>query len=204
MLDYITTKANIQQYDFQFLKATDCKVNRLFIMLYSFFDEYFWFMPYCHQDCYTTAIQRMKTISRELQIPFHISFCTEEFKDFCLSHYSDQFLYKRADYNDDYIYDLHEHMSLKGKSMQKRRNHYNYFIHHYEYEFQVLDPIINRDDIIECFNNWNEKSSHASSYELDGIMNLLDYGRDIYCCGLYIDNKIEALSISSVLNDTVV
>ena len=77
------------------------------IMLYSFFDDYFWFMPYCQKEYYSTAINRMESISKELQIPFHIIFCTDEFKDFCLINYPHKFLYKRADYNDDYIYDVY-------------------------------------------------------------------------------------------------
>ena len=51
----------------------------------------------------------------------------EELKDI----YKDKFLYIRTEYNDDYIYDKNMHLTLSGKKMQKRRNHYNAFLKEY-------------------------------------------------------------------------
>lgn len=175
------------------------------IMLYSFFDMSFFFMPYCDKQYYKEAIDRMKSVCNDLKIPFYINFLSKNFVDFMLEEYPDQFLYAKTPYNDDYIYSIDEHLYLKGKKMQKRRNHYNYFIKEYpNYEFRILDKDKDRNDIITCFENWNESSNHKSSYELKGIINLLDHGIDIHCCGIYINNKIEAISLSSALNEEMV
>ncbi len=177
-----------------------CEDNYM-IMLYSYGGKRFFVMPYCNEKYFPTAINFMIRYAKEHDFEFSLSFASFEFVEYIKNNYNELFVVRRTDYNDDYIYNVSDHLYLTGKKMQKRRNHYNIFIKEYpDYLFKQLDPIHDRNDIIQCFNNWDLQSLHGSKLELEGIENLLKYGVDIYCYGIYINNKIEAISICSLLN----
>ncbi len=179
--------------------------DHFLILLYCYEGMKFFLMPFCDSQYYKEALDYMLTLSQNMDFDFRIMFATKEFIDE-INHYNNyNFLYHRTVYNDDYIYDVTSHMTLQGKKMQKRRNHYNAFIKQYpHYQFKILDRHLDRKDMIECIIKWNEQSFHGSLNELKGIKHLLDYGIDIFCCGIYIDGILEAVSISSLLNDKTV
>jgi hypothetical protein len=109
--------------------------------------------------------------------------------------------------NFDYVYDKNELIELKGKKFHGKKNHLNYFLNNYNYEYTELTEEMAPEamDFIRAFNERKnledaherellEMEEHAMK---DVFLNLNKVG---YITGvILIDGKIEALSIGGVL-----
>ena len=109
--------------------------------------------------------------------------------------------------NFDYVYDTKELIELKGRAYHSKKNHLNYFLSHYEYEYGKMTSDMAGDamDFIRAFNERkNLEDPHERElleYEeramRDVFLNLETVG---YLSGVIrIGGKIEALSIGGRL-----
>ena len=179
--------------------------NKFLIMLHNYKGIRFWSMPFTTPKYYKEAIDYMIQYSHYHQFDFLIDCATKQFVEDIKSLYTDQLLLERTRFNDDYIYDRQMMQSLKGKKMQKRRNHYNAFLkEHPDYVYRDLDLIDDFDTVLECLNRWElekEGISESMTSEVRGIMSLLSSNHllDFQAGGIFIDGKMEAFIIGSKL-----
>jgi hypothetical protein len=115
--------------------------------------------------------------------------------------------------NFDYVYDTEELKELKGKKFHGKRNHLNYFLANYSYDYAALteenaDEVM---DFIRAFNARKDLPPESHEWELldmemqameDVVRNLRQVG---YLTGVIrIDGRIEALSIGGFLGKKAV
>ena len=106
--------------------------------------------------------------------------------------------------NFDYIYESSKLITLSGKKLHGKKNHYNNFIKNNEYRTAT----INCDNICECIaaaREWVYKNDSTGYliYELDAIEELLKNKCNLHFDGIavYVDNKISAFTIGEKIND---
>ena len=180
------------------------------IMLHHYKDIKFWAMPFTSPEYYQEAIDYMINYSHQHQFTFMIDCAIEDFVEKIKPIYSQQLLFERTPYNDDYIYDRQMLQTLSGKKMQKRRNHYNSFLKNYpHYVYRDLDITDDFETILSCLNRWeNEKDnlSESMTSEVRGIMSLLSSKHllDFEVGGIFIEGQMEAFIIASRLKHSTI
>ncbi len=112
----------------------------------------------------------------------------------------------RANY--DYIYEKDALIHLRGRSLHSKKNHLNYFNNNYTYEYKHMTSCM-ADDAMRFIKEFNAKKD-IPPHEMELLMmeeramrnvfeNIEDGG---YQGGvIYIDGKIEALSVGSLMTD---
>jgi len=180
--------------------------NERFLVLLSHYEHLlFWNMPYAEKEDYQEAIEFMRDYCAKTKIPFLMDGVLNEQVEWIKEIYGDDFQYvsKRGEY--DYIYEKEKLISLSGKKMQKRRNHFNAFLKLYDgrYTYKRLE----REDynqVVELMSLWENNKDEAESIrqEHEGILFLLDHMDQLDYKGgcIYIDGKLEAFAIASELN----
>ncbi len=116
-----------------------------------------------------------------------------------------EFIYDRN--NSDYVYETEKLISLSGKKLHAKRNHYNFFINHYNFNYCRLTS----EDMPRCrklFDTWIEDklserdalSSRAAAYAVFDNFDALG----VTGGGILIDGKLVAASFAEVVSgDTV-
>lgn len=176
------------------------------VMLHRYKNEQFWAMPFTSKDHYKEAIDYMLDYSKRHGFTFKLDCAIKSFVEDLKDIYKDKFLYIRTEYNDDYIYDKNMHLTLSGKKMQKRRNHYNAFLKEYpHYEYKEINFTKDFNEVLKCISKWGtnkEELSESIISEVYGIMYLFSYREllNIKAGGIYINNQLEAFIIASPLN----
>lgn len=112
----------------------------------------------------------------------------------------------RANY--DYIYEKDALINLRGRSLHSKKNHLNYFNNNYEYEYRKMTSDMAEDAMIfiEEFNRKKDIPPHEMELlkmEERAMRNVFE---NIEAGGyqggvIYIDGKIEALSVGSMMTD---
>ncbi|MDR2611252.1 MAG: phosphatidylglycerol lysyltransferase domain-containing protein, partial [Clostridiales Family XIII bacterium] len=114
--------------------------------------------------------------------------------------------------NFDYVYDKNELIELKGKKFHGKKNHLNYFLNNYDYEYTVLTEEM-APEAMAFMRAFNERKNLTDAHERellefeeqamkDVFLNLSKVG---YITGVIrIDGKIEALSIGGMLGKKTV
>lgn len=107
--------------------------------------------------------------------------------------------------NFDYIYETEKLMSLSGKKLHAKKNHYNQFIKNYSYEVKDLKEVPVQE-CMEELNNWLEQKEDKSEYllyEIKAIEELLNNYDKFKFQGMavYVDNKLSGITIGEKAND---
>jgi hypothetical protein len=114
--------------------------------------------------------------------------------------------------NFDYVYDKTELIELKGKKFHGKKNHLNYFLNNYDYEYAELTED-RADEAMAFIRAFNERKNLQDAHERellemeelamkDVFLNLREVG---YITGvILIDGKMEALSIGGRLGKKTV
>lgn len=106
----------------------------------------------------------------------------------------------------DYIYETESLITLAGKQLHGKRNHYNYFKNHYDYTYKRLE----KDDIGDCLSLYEAwEAEKEESRFMDGsnraVKRLLKHFEDLPVIGggIYVDNCLAAFSVGeTVKSDT--
>lgn len=176
------------------------------ILIGTYHDEYFMYMPLCHKDRVADVIKLGKKLLDSCHIPFTMSCFVEEYKDMVMDIYPDA---RVEDVRDgyDYIYELDKFRGFKGKKLQKKRNHLNNFYKTYEGRFSYED--IDDHNIPEVIAYMNEISTDEETlrYEKEGIIKVLnnwDRFDEIKGGLIRVDGNVESFIISSRLSQRMV
>jgi len=114
--------------------------------------------------------------------------------------------------NFDYVYDTKDLIELRGRDYHSKKNHLNYFLANYEYEYGKMTPDMT-DDAMAFIHEFNERKSPEDPHERlllefeeramrDVFLNLDIVG---YLSGVIrIGGKIEAISIGGRLGTKTV
>lgn len=108
--------------------------------------------------------------------------------------------------NFDYIYPSNSLISLSGKKLHGKKNHYNQFVKNYEYYIKDIKEIPN-EECMEALNEWLFSKGNVVDkyleYESKGIEELLKYKDKLDYEGIvvYVENKIVGLTMGEKVND---
>ncbi|MFT5875628.1 MAG: hypothetical protein ACI8WT_004622 [Clostridium sp.] len=141
----------------------------------------------------------MKYLFKDLDESF-----IEEFN--VLLNKKNEFYIKEDRDNFDYLYEAKKLMTLSGKKLHSKKNHYNAFIKNYNYEVvEITDErVIN--DVSDAAQKWydeiNEKNIKLY-YELLAIKDIINNMNLLNLKGVavYVDGKVAAFSIGESLNE---
>ncbi|MDO4552551.1 MAG: phosphatidylglycerol lysyltransferase domain-containing protein [Bacillota bacterium] len=109
--------------------------------------------------------------------------------------------------NYDYIYLTQDLIELKGRDYHAKKNHLNYFLEHYPYEYRRMDSSM-AEEAMEFIRTFNRRKGELSAYEMELLLHeeeaMDDVFRNIEAVGyltgaIYIDGKLEALSLGGAL-----
>lgn len=108
--------------------------------------------------------------------------------------------------NFDYIYSKEKLISLSGKKLHSKKNHYNNFIKTYNYTVKDLSESGVIEDCIKLTNKWYEENYNGDrylTYELEGIIEVLHNSNELNLKGMavYVDNKIATFTVGEIVND---
>ncbi len=117
--------------------------------------------------------------------------------------YSDKFTFAESRDSFDYIYLTEKMISLSGKKLHSKRNHLNYFLENYEYEYiEVKDEIL----LCECAkkaDSWvKAKKKNKNPYEAEAMQTYFENFFSFNQTGGVIksDGEIVAMSFGERLN----
>ncbi len=113
--------------------------------------------------------------------------------------------------NDDYVYRREQICTLGGRKLHQKKNHYNYFVSHYQYECLPLSPDLT-PELLAVQESWlaTKEEQNASSrhltYEVESVHELVKHREELNQIGLAIriDGRIAGFTIGEVIApDTV-
>ena len=113
--------------------------------------------------------------------------------------------------NDDYVYLAEQLRTLGGRRMHQKKNHYNYFINHYQFECLPVTPEL-IPELLAVQEGWlatkeerNFTSRHLD-HEIESVHELLRHQRELNQMGLAIriDGRIVGFTMGEIMSpDTV-
>jgi hypothetical protein len=113
--------------------------------------------------------------------------------------------------HDDYVYPAEQLRTLGGRKMHQKKNHYNYFVSHYQFECLPITRGL-APELLAVQAGWlatKEERDAASAhlaYELESVHELLRHMDDLGQMGvaIRIDGRIEGFTMGEVMSpDTV-
>ncbi len=174
------------------------------ILIYWIFDDRIhWMMPLCSSRYYQDAMEYMMQYSNICHDEFCLVDAVDEFLD---QIDKSGFLIEATPGSNDYVYDANDHRYLKGKKMQKRRNHYHYFLKTYEnrYEYRPLTSD-QFNKVNQFLDEWLQSHEYDESLiqEKYGIQHLMEIYDDSRLTGgcIYIDDKLKAFCLGSYITE---
>jgi hypothetical protein len=114
--------------------------------------------------------------------------------------------------NFDYVYNTQDLIELKGRDYHAKKNHLNYFLNNYKYEYASLSSGM-ADEAMDFIRRFNERKNPADAHEKELLLMEERAMRDVfhnlelvgYLTGVIrIDGNIEALSIGGRLGKKTV
>ncbi len=109
--------------------------------------------------------------------------------------------------SDDYVYLREQLCSLSGRKMHQKKNHYNYFINHYQFEcLPITRGLV--PELLAVQESWlatkeeRDAVSNHLAYELESVHELLRHMDDLNQIGLAIriDGRIEGFTMGEVMS----
>lgn len=120
-----------------------------------------------------------------------------------------EFISDRPNY--DYLYLKQDLIDLKGRTYHSKKNHLNYFLNNYKYEYVSLTPDM-LDTVMVFLEEFNARKN-IEPHEMKWLLMETDAMRDVvknlnklnYIAGaIVIDGKVEAFSIGGRLGEKTV
>ncbi|MEE1038291.1 MAG: phosphatidylglycerol lysyltransferase domain-containing protein [Eubacterium sp.] len=147
----------------------------------------------------------------EAGYPFSIRLVPKELVPLLEEAFPDQLEIEDDRPNYDYVYERESLIELKGRELHKKKNHLNYFVKNYQFEYKELTEDMS-DMVMEFIKAFNAKKDiPAHEWELlmmeekamqDVFENLQE--AELLAGAIIIDGKIEAVSVGGVLNEDTV
>jgi hypothetical protein len=157
------------------------------------------------------TVLKAKEKIEEAGYPFSIRLVPKELVHLLEEAFPDQLEIEDDRPNYDYVYERESLIELKGRELHKKKNHLNYFVKNYQFEYKELTEDMSEMvmDFIKAFNAKKEIPAHE--WELlmmeekamqDVFENLQE--AELLAGAIIIDDKIEAVSVGGLLNEDTV
>lgn len=164
-------------------------------------------MPICKEEYFKEAFEDILDYYKSNDLKLTMFSADKIFVDFVKNNYGDRFqIETNRDYF-DYIYNADELRTLKGKKYAKKRNHINAFMKEYDgkFEYKALKKE-DKDDACKFLRGWkrhHDEITNTLESELTAVCRMIDNldKLDIKCGVIYVDGRIEALSMGSLINN---
>jgi len=141
----------------------------------------------------------MKYLFKDLEESFIEEFnpLLNKKNEFCVEEDRDNF---------DYLYEAKKLMTLSGKKLHSKKNHYNAFTKNYNYEVVELNDERIINDVRDAAQRWYEDTNEKDIklyYELVAIKDIINNMNLLNLNGVavYVDGKVAAFSIGESLNE---
>ena len=109
--------------------------------------------------------------------------------------------------NDDYVYPVRQLAALSGRRMHQKKNHYNYFVAHNQFECLPVTADL-KSDLLAVQESWlatkverDEIPPHQLRHEAESVREILEHLDDLDLLGLAIrlGGRIEAFTLGEVV-----
>ena len=109
--------------------------------------------------------------------------------------------------NDDYVYPVHQLAALGGRRMHQKKNHYNYFVAHNQFECLPVTKSL-KPDLLAVQEGWlatkverDEIPPHQLRHEAESVREILEHLDDLNLLGLAIrvGGRIEGFTLGEVV-----
>ena len=153
-------------------------------------------------------IHELQVYKTENNVDYLMKDIEEPFANEFREIFGDEFLIEEDRDNFDYIYERDKLVSLSGKILHKKKNHYNYFVKNYDYkDFRITPDKV--ESIVETAKNWCKMHSCVGYllYELRSIIELLNNLDKLNLIGMAVsvNDVIVAFTIGErVSSDTAI
>ena len=104
----------------------------------------------------------------------------------------------------DYVYLTEKMISLSGKKLHSKRNHLNYFLENYDYEYiKVKEPALLNECAQKAYEWVKAKTKNTNSFELGAMEQYFKHYFDFNQKGsvIKVQGEIVAMSFGEKLND---
>lgn len=150
-------------------------------------------------------IEKLKEYKIENKMSYLFKDVENSFLDELKEIYGDDIKIEQDIDNFDYIYASEKLISLSGKKLHSKKNHYNYFIKTYNYSIRDFSEPGVKDDCIEASEAWHEEKNNGDEYlvyELEGIREIIINSDKLNLKGMavYVDDSIAAFTIGECIN----
>lgn len=118
--------------------------------------------------------------------------------------YGDRFSYKESRDSYDYIYLTEKMISLSGKKLHSKRNHLNYFLENYDYEYIKVTEKSLLDECAQKADEWvKAKKKNKNSFEAGAMKSYFENFFNFNQTGgvIKVGGEIVAMSFGERLND---
>lgn len=110
--------------------------------------------------------------------------------------------------NFDYLYESKKLITLSGKKLHGKKNHYNYFIKNYNYNIRDFEEDGVIEDSLRIAELWYEKNDTKDKHLLYELQSIRDMCCNMDVLGLegmalYIDEEIAGFSIGEKFSDNM-
>lgn len=172
----------------------------------------FLFPPLTRTGCYDPGKLRESVLGAKEKFeakgePFVIMLAPFHMNEILESALPGKLLFEADRPNFDYVYSTKELIELKGRSFHSKKNHLNYFLSHYRYEYSQLTSKM-ADEAMGFIREFNRRKNLSDPHERELLEMEVDAMEDVfrnietvgYLTGaIRIDGRIEALSIGGRL-----
>lgn len=152
------------------------------------------------------AIKKLEEYSRGRNEKLKFMLVSEENKNKLNELYPDKFSFESNRNCADYVYLTEKMISLSGKKLHSKKNHLNYFLQNYNFEYKSVETKELLDMCADkAYELINKKEKNTNSFELGAMERYFNNYFDLSQKGavLMIDNEIAAMTFGEKLNENM-
>lgn len=183
--------------------------NVLIIKKKDFSDNYHFMQPIGYtKNNIKNIIEKLIEYKEENNMTYLFKDVEEKFLNDLKEIYGET-LHSQPDINNfDYIYTAQKLITLSGKKLHSKKNHYNYFIKTYDYIIKDFYDTGVKTDIISAAKNWYEQKNNSNKYleyELNGIKEIVSNMEklNLKAMAVYVEDKICAFTIGEKVSNNM-
>jgi len=140
-------------------------------------------------------------------MPYNLVRMSDEDKHYLEGLFPDAFMYDNPRDSMDYVYDVVNFQTFKGRKLAAKRNHVNKFKSLYSYHYEELTPDL-FNECLQLEQRWRVAQHDDSAWleaEERAIRVLFDYYQDLDLIGgaLFVDDNLAAFTLGSPISNHV-
>ncbi len=176
--------------------------HAIFLRFMSEEDKLLYFSPFLYdmKEGIKPAIMEIRKFLHKENERFCVTGLIREYRDM-IEHEFDDFLFTDNRDNYDYVFLSETLINLSGKKLSAKRNHINYFLNNYEYEYKRYDVSM-KQDCLDLMHEWyDDREGRMLMNEriiLDEILNTYEQLGLVGAC-IYVEGKMQAITFGEAL-----